>query len=155
MNKKLIHYNHSSRNGKKISYIVLHDTGNTAASADALNHYKYFSRGNRKASAHYFVDQDGVVQIIEDARSAWHCGDGRGKYGISNSNSIGIEICINEGNNMTKTLDFTRELIRELMDFYSIPKERVIRHYDASRKICPASMHPNNWGKWWGFWKSL
>lgn len=29
-----------------------------------------------------------------------------------------------------------------------IPAERVIRHYDASRKNCPASMSENNWEKW-------
>ena len=30
----------------------------------------------------------------------------------------------------------------------NIPAERVIRHYDASRKNCPASMRNNNWAKW-------
>lgn len=155
LNKKLIHYNHSSRNGTKIAYIILHDTGNPAPTANALNHYRYFSQGNRRASAHYFVDQEGVVQIVEDGRAAWHCGDGRGRYGVTNANSLGVEICINQGNDRTKTLEHTRNLVRELMDFYKIPKQRVLRHYDASRKNCPASMSQNNWALWWGFWESL
>lgn len=97
LNKQLIHYNYSSRKNTPIAYIVVHDTGNPDPGADAMAHYRYFSGGNRKASAHYFVDDGGVVQIIEDAYAAWHCGDGRGKHGITNRNSIGVEICINRG----------------------------------------------------------
>jgi N-acetylmuramoyl-L-alanine amidase len=31
----------------------------------------------------------------------------------------------------------------------------VVRHYDASRKICPRSMSENNWEKWWAFREKL
>ncbi|MCD1148042.1 N-acetylmuramoyl-L-alanine amidase [Peptoniphilus sp. KCTC 25270] len=155
LDKRLIHYNFSKRGGTAIRYLVIHDTGNVSSTATALNHYRYFAGGDRQASAHYFVDQEGVVQIIEDAQSAWHCGDGRGRYGITNSNSIGIEFCVNRGNDEKRTLEHLRELVRELMKFYGIPRERVVRHYDASRKICPGSMRENNWAKWWGFWESL
>ena len=155
LDKRLIHFNKSSRKGVRISYIVVHDTGNPSKGADALAHFRYFGGGNRQASAHYFVDDKGVVQIIEDADAAWHCGDGRGRYGITNGNSIGVELCINEGNDRRATLAFARELIRELMAFYGIPKAHVVRHYDASRKRCPGSMAANNWGEWWGFWESL
>ena len=138
MDKKLIRYNFSSRQGARIAYIVVHDTGNRAASADAMNHYRYFNGGNRRAYA------------------AWHCGDGRGRYGIRNSNSIGVELCINQGNDMAKTYDYARDLIRELMAYYGIPKSRVVRHYDASRKVCPGHMlGKGDWGPWWGFWESL
>ena len=33
----------------------------------------------------------------------------------------------------------------------NIPPERVVRHYDASRKNCPASMSNNNWAYWQDF----
>lgn len=156
LNKKLIHYNSSSRRGRKISYIVVHDTGNRKKGANAMNHYRYFAGGDRQASAHYFVDQDGVVQIIEDERAAWHCGDGRGRYKITNTNSLGIELCINEGNDMEKTYAHASELIRELMAFYGLSKSRVVRHYDASRKICPGHMKgKGDWGPWWGFWERI
>ena len=36
-----------------------------------------------------------------------------------------------------------------------IPAERILRHYDASRKNCPASMSENNWAKWSDFKKEL
>lgn len=154
LNKKLIHYNYSPRRDR-IKYIVIHDTGNTAPTANALNHYRYFAGGNRRASAHYFIDQDGVVQVIEDAHAAWHCGDGRGRHGITNANSIGIELCINQGNNMEKTKTHATKLIRELMSHYHLPKSHVVRHYDASRKNCPATMRGQNWEPWWGFWEQI
>lgn len=155
IDRRPIRYNFSSRRGAKIRYLVVHDTGNPAPSADALAHYRYFGGGDRQASAHYFVDENRVVQLIEDAYAAWHCGDGRGRYGITNANSIGIELCINGGNDMKKTYDRARTLLRFLMETYRIPKERVVRHYDASRKRCPGSMAGKNWGAWWGFWESL
>lgn len=155
INKKLIHYNFSSRNGTRIAYIVVHDTGNPSPGADAMAHYRYFGGGNRRASAHYFVDDHGVVQIIEDAYAAWHCGDGRGKRGITNRNSIGVEICINRGVDRKAALVHARDLVRELMAFYRIPKDRVVRHFDASGKICPGTMAAKNWAEWWGFWESL
>ena len=155
INKKLIHYNFSSRNGTRIAYIVVHDTGNPAPGADAMAHYHYFGGGNRRASAHYFVDDHGVVQIIEDAYAAWHCGDGRGKRGITNRNSIGVEICINRGVDRRAALAHARDLVRELMAFYRIPKDHVVRHFDASGKICPGTMAAKNWAEWWGFWESL
>ena len=33
----------------------------------------------------------------------------------------------------------------------NIPPERVVRHYDASRKNCPASMSNNDWAYWQDF----
>lgn len=155
VNKQLIRYNYSSRGGAKIKYIVVHDTGNPAATANAMNHYRYFNGGNRRASAHYFVDEAGVVQCVEDAMSAWHCGDGRGRYGITNSNSIGVEICINADNDMERTYEHAQALIRALMKWHGIPKERVVRHWNASRKLCPGHMAANGWEKWWRFWDGI
>lgn len=155
LRKKLIRRNYASRRGTSIKYIVVHDTGNPNRGADAYAHYRYFNGAYRGASAHYFVDEDGVLEIVEQANSAWHCGDGRGRYGITNSNSIGIELCINRGNDMEKTYEHAKTLIRELMATYNLSKSRVVRHYDASRKLCPAHMSKDNWAKWWGFWESI
>lgn len=128
-------------------YIVVHDTGNPGATA--YNHYQYFNGGNRGASAHYFVDDKDIIQIINDYDAAWHCGDGNGIYGITNFNSIGIEMCLTD--NMDKVTASTVDLIVELMQEWDIPIERVVRHYDASRKSCPNHMASNNWSKWWAF----
>lgn len=144
--KKLIGYNYSS--GNDIKYIVVHDTGNTGAGANAMAHYNYFGGGDRQASAHYFVDESNIVQIIEDWNAAWHCGDGHGAYGITNHNSIGIEICINSDGNYNKAVSNAIDLVKAKMKEYNVPLERVVRHYDASRKNCPASMSTNGWAKW-------
>ena len=152
INKKLIKYNFSSRNGIKVKYIVVHDTGNPRNGAGAQNHYLYFNGGNRNASAHYFVDDKEIIQTVEDFNASWHCGDGKGRYGITNSNSIGIEICINEDSDFDKALGNAIVLIRYLMGKYNISKEMVVRHFDASRKVCPKSMSDMGWRKWSEFW---
>src|SRR5690606_36630652 len=70
---------------------------------------------------------------------------------ITNKNSIGIEICVNSDGNYAKAFQNAVELVAYLMKELNIPIERVVRHYDASRKSCPASMSANNWSKWQEF----
>lgn len=135
--KKIIKYNYSSRNGRKIEYIVVHDTGNTGKGADVNAHFNFFNGADRQSSADYFVDDHSIGQFVEDWNYSWHCGDGKGKYGITNSNSIGIEICINSDGNYVQAVKNTAELVRFLMDKYNIDINHVARHYDASRKSCP------------------
>ncbi len=141
-------YNISARTAP-ISYLVVHDTGNTAKTADAKAHFSYFQGGNRNSSADIFVD-DGSAWYVNDYTKfySWHCGDGNGKYGITNKNSIGIELCINQDGDYTQTLKNAVQVIKELMKELNIPLDRVVRHYDASRKICPGTMSANNWQRW-------
>ena len=148
---KHIKYNYSNRNNKKIKYIVIHDTGNPRKAANAEAHFRYFNQKGRNASAHYFVDSHESLQLVADHHSAWHCGDGKGKYGITNSNSIGIEICINSDGNFENALINTYNLILHLIEKYNICNRNVLRHYDASRKICPGTMSLDNWGMWLDF----
>lgn len=151
--KKISQYNYSSRNGSKIEYLILHDTGNFKDTAK--NNADYFFGGNRNASAHYFVDETSIYQVVEDGNSAWHVGDGKGINGITNRNSIGIEMCNSGGYIAKATVDITIELVRELMKKYNIDINHVKRHYDASKKICPRSMSDNSWALWNDFIKQL
>lgn len=151
INEKLVKLNYSSRKNTPILYIVIHDTGNTSRGANAETHFHYFNNADRGASAHYFVDDKQILRIIKDEDKSWHCGDGHGKYGITNENSIGIEMCINADGDENKTYQATVELTKHLMNQYNIPVERVVRHYDASRKICPYTWNKNNWAKWQQF----
>ena len=155
INEKLVKYNFSSRNGEKIKYISIHDTGNKRRGADAEAHFTLHNRGDRGASAHYFVDDKQILRIIKDEHKSWHCGDGKGKYGIRNQNSIGIEMCINSDGDFNKTYLNTLKLTKYLMEKYNIPLENVVRHYDASRKICPNIWKENNWEKWNKFKEDL
>lgn len=145
-------YNVGTRTGS-IQYIVIHDTGNTSAGATAQANVNYFNGGDRQSSADYFIDDRGVVAFNPDIHHnyTWHCGDGRGAYGITNANSVGIEICVNSDGKysqaVTNAVNFTRALMSQL----GLGIDRVVRHYDASRKNCPASMSDNNWANWINF----
>lgn len=146
--QKLSPYNHYNYNS--VEYIVIHDVGTVST---AKNNADYFYGGNRGASAHYFVDGTGIIwQVVADGHGGWHVGDGGNAYGIGNTNSIGIEMCL-ESNH--KTLPFTQaqtiELTKMLQAKYGVPNSRVVRHYDASRKRCPGSMADNDWAEWKAF----
>lgn len=140
-----------SRRGNSIRYLVIHDTGNPNKGAGALAHRNYVENNKRGASAHYFVDDKVIVQYVGDSLSAGSVGDGKGKYGITNANSLSIEMCINSDADYAKTYENTVELTKNLMKKFNIPIDRVVRHYDASRKSCPNHMRQNNWSKWWKF----
>ena len=151
-----IKYNRSNRGGTPIRYIVVHDTGNPSRGANATAHYNYFNGGDRSSSADFFVDDTQVLCVNDYYKYyTWHCGDGRGKYGITNRNSVGIEFCINVDSDRNKTLERTAQLVRELMQELNIPIDRVVRHYDASRKNCPQSMSGNGWAQWYEFKEKL
>lgn len=142
INKKLIKYNHSGVN--KPVYIVIHETDNTDIGADAERHYKYFNGGDRGASAHYVVDDKQAIQLVEHNVQSWHNGK---KYvsnpsvpQCNNSNSIGIEICVNQDGDYSKAVANAADLTKKLMKELNIPVDRVIRHYDSCGKQCPAKM---------------
>lgn len=133
-----------------VRYIVVHYTGaQTPAYPHALNNCQYFAGGNRNASAHYFIDEESIYEYAQPAtKCCWHVGDGRGAYGITNQNSIGIEVC-QQGD-----LPFNEEeikrlawLTQKLMKDFHVPAERVVRHYDASRKACPYYYTPYGSGR--------
>ena len=146
INKKISRFNNSGRNGNSVKYIVMHYTGNKGDTAK--NNVDYFYNGNRNASAHYFVDDKSIWQSVEESRAAWAVGDGRGRYGITNQNSISIEMCCNLQGVVSETTENNAlELAKYLVNKYGLSINRVVRHYDASRKACP------NWSeaRWQNF----
>lgn len=155
INKKQIAYNRSRRTDS-IKYIVVHDTGNTDSGANAERHYRNFNGGNRGSSADIFVDDTQALQVNDyHTYYSWHCGDGHGKYGITNNNSVGVEMCINSDGDYDKAFENTVEVVKQLMTELNIDAAHVVRHYDASRKNCPASMSGNGWAKWLEFKRRL
>lgn len=147
-------YNKMPRYGASIQYIVVHDTG--VQGQTAQNNLDYFSGGDRQASAHFFVDSAMVGQSVEENMASWHCGDGGGIYGITNYNSIGIEMCPQNNCIPQATQDLTIELILYLQKKYNVSNDRVVRHYDASRKNCPQFLNRDgNWSGWIAFKNKL
>lgn len=133
-----IRWNVTLKVARSIEYIAIHYTGTDAS---ALNNVKYFSTGNRGASADFFVDKDGsIFQFNANIANyyTWHCGDGKGKYGISNANSIGIEVVSSGAEFTDAQKKALRELVPWLMEQHGVKPANVVRHYDASRKACPA-----------------
>lgn len=131
-------YNLSPRR-EAVRYIVVHYVGDgTSAAGSAKRNCMYFAGGDRQASAHYFIDDGSIYEYADpSAHAAWHVGDGHGRYGITNANSVGIEVCNNGGPYTEAEIDRLTWLVQRLMARFGVPAERVVRHYDASRKMCP------------------
>lgn len=136
---------YSGRGGNSIKYIVMHYTANDGDTDEGNAHY--FQGAGRRASAHYFVDEDSVTQSVRDRDAAWHCGGALESshhplHNICmNRNSLGVEMCSDiVGGKYTitqQTVDRTVELVRWLMDKYGIDVDHVVRHYDVTGKDCP------------------
>ena len=132
--------NFDSGSINRIKYIVVHFTANNGDTAYGNTNYFKSYRG---ASAHYFVDENGIYQSVEDKNIAWHCGAKKYKHSTCrNSNSLGVELCSRKDSKgnfyfMDKTVDNAVELIKMLMAKYNVPIANVIRHYDVTGKNCP------------------
>ena len=168
--KDLTKVNRGAKGANRPQWIVIHFVG---ASGQAQANADYFRYTYRSASAHYFVDPKQIIQVVEDDTPAWHIGDGYssglGQYngyhrvGATNNNSIGIEGCqdTTTGKNVwfwdfhPKTYEQMLLLTKHLQEKYNIPDSRVIRHYDASGKMCPGNWQWNNWAKWHQFKRDL
>lgn len=152
----LINFYDSNRSKSAIKYIILHYVG---AVSTAKNNAEYFYDKFRGASAHYFVDENEIWQVVEDNDSAWAIGANKYYTDARNTNSISIEMCCYK--NSKGKLDIKEavvnkaiELTKELMKKYDIDADHVIRHYDATRKLCPAPF-VNDESRWQDFKKAL
>lgn len=139
------------RSVRDIQYLVIHYTGNDGDSAKG--NANYFKNHIVEASAHYFVDDAGIVQSVPDDFTAYSVGGkkypscaktGGGRfYGkCTNANSISVELCDTRKNGKydftEKTLENAAELSRLLLKKYKIPVDNIIRHFDVVGKNCPA-----------------
>lgn len=118
-------------------YVVIHETDNWSKGAGAKTHAKAMFNGNLAGTVHYYVDSDSIYQTLAHEDGAWAVGDGKGKYGITNRNSINIEICVNPETDYYKAVDKAEQLAASLLKQYGWGIDRLKRHYDASRKHCP------------------
>lgn len=130
----------------KPSYIVIHETDNWSKGADAKAHATAMKNGNLAGTVHYYVDSKSVYQTLDHNDGAWAVGDGKGKYGITNRNSINIEICVNPETDYYKAVDKAEQLAAQLLKQYGWGTDRLKRHYDASRKNCPRRIQAE--GRW-------
>ncbi len=135
------HYN--GLNPKK--YITIHQTGNSRKGSNAIAHGKLIMNGYH-ATWHYTVDDKNIVKHFNEDIQCWHCGDGKGK---GNTQSIGIELCINEDGDYIKTIENGVKLVKYLMKKYSIPITNVVQHHYWSGKDCPKQIREGKKGITW------
>ena len=149
--------NHSSRNGRGVSLLVLHATaGNAASSLGHLINPAPGGKPQNAVSIHYLIAKSGAVyQLVPEALAAWHAGAatwlGLGSDAIREC-SIGIEL---ENRNDSRDpypaeqMDALTELARALIDRYHIRRENVVRHLDIAvprgRKSDPAGFPWMGW----------
>ena len=145
--------NYSNDASRKVSYIVMHYTGNDDDNAE--NNAKYFSNNDVDVSAHFFVDETRIHQSVELRDMAWHCGtDGRYYHSkCRNANSFGIEMTTAGKYKISaKTIENSAYLCAYLCELLNIKSGEVdtyvLRHYDVTHKRCPAQMvdNANEWG---------
>lgn len=139
--------------------IVVHNTDNFRAGADARTHAEAQHNGElSNMSAHYYVDDgETAYQAAPHSRGCWHVGVNYGgnnlfgRYG--NRNSIGVEMCVQNGYNYEKAFQNTVAVVKEIMRETGIPASRVYRHYDICSKHCPSQIM--NKGDWERFKKAI
>ena len=143
--------NRSNYGGKRstadIKYIVIHYTANDGDTAKGNGNY--FANNKVGVSAHYFVDDDVIINSVPDDYIAWAVGGSKYKYTkggtfygrCTTANSISVELCDTKKNGVydftEATMKNAADLVKLLMEKYTVPVERVIRHYDVMGKVCP------------------
>lgn len=140
---------------RQIKYLAIHFTaGSSSAPGRARSIKRVFEQ--RSASADFAVDDAEMVQFNPDLRNyyCWAVGDKKASNvncpSACNRNTISIEICstLDRGTSANvpnhigwgftdAALANALRLARMLMRKYGIPKERVVRHYDITGKLCP------------------
>lgn len=123
-------------------WITVHNTGNTAAGANAEMHTRYVDGAAPNPSWHFTVDDKDVFQELPVHVAGYHAGDGDGQ---GNNASIGIEICVNEGIDWERAKDNAVALIAKLCTDLEIDSDHVVPHRFWSGKYCPARILDEGW----------
>lgn len=143
INKQYVSNNNSYPRQNPI-YIVIHNTDNYSAGANAKAHASAQYNGNFEGySAHIYVDDKTAYQSMPYDRGAWHVGvdyGGRLFETVNNRNSVAIEMCVQSGYDYEKAFANTVNVCKQLMEQFDIPAERVVQHYDVCAKNCPSAI---------------
>ena len=134
-------------NDDNILWVVVHESGMPGVGNDAelLAKIQYDQahgdRAYREASWNYQVDEGQIYQSFADSVYCWHAGGDYGRHlPYKNSNSIGIEMCINRDGNYDGSMRHDSKLVANLLYNYNLGFENLIRHYDTAGKECPSYM---------------
>lgn len=130
--------------------LVMHYTG-MKSGAEALSR---MCDPAAQVSAHYMVDEDGVIyQLVDEKKRAWHAGISCWKGRASlNHTSIGIEI-VNPGHEWgyrpftEAQMHAVAALSKSILSRFDIPPENVVGHSDIApnRKEDPGELFDWKW----------
>lgn len=143
-NRLITPYNKTIMENKKNDWLVIHYVG---ATSSAENNAKYFYNAKRGASAHYFVDENSIWQVVDERDAAWHVGGAKVYYnGCRNSNSIGIEMCCKKDANgkwyfEDKTVENTIWLAKTIIKRYNLDLNHVVRHRRCNWQKLSRTLH--------------
>ena len=129
----------------KVLYLVLHDTGNIGSTARGNANYYNQSAYEQQASAHFFVDDKEIIQVIPTNEKAWHVrylvGIDKQMYGVSaNDASLGIEFCYGGAIGSQASYNNYVDLISTLCKQFNLdPKTKLTAHatLDPERRTDP------------------
>ena len=124
-------------------YVCLHYTGGAgrANGETARANAQYYQRMGAviQCGAHYFVGDDGIYSSTPEGRGAWT----QGNY-YANHQCISIEVVAGWGEGYSAMeISLLQELVPWLMERYSVPASRVIRHYDVCDVFPGATIDPH------------
>lgn len=149
-----------SRSGeelKNVEYIVSHGTGNPGSTA--YNNRNYFNRVQPSASAHTFIDDEYILEIIPLDEKAWHV-----RYNVTRDNAlfgedandaaIGVELAY--GGNIDFWEAYNRYVWYHayLVDKYNLnPETDIVAHstLDPGRRADPQNILHQHGISWAGF----
>lgn len=139
----------------KVRFLVAHETAN--AKADADDHFSYFNNHQPSASAHTFIDDKKILEIIPLWEKAWHVHydkplDNQLFGDDANDVAIGVELC--------RTGHFSQAYDRYVWYFAYLcrkfaldPKKHIVAHskLDPQRRSDPESWLLPNGVTWDNF----
>lgn len=133
----------SGENLDEVQFVVSHDTGNPGATAYANR--EYFENVDPSASAHTFIDDKYILEIIPLDEKAWHV-----RYGVpvdnrlygadANNAAIGVELAYGGNINFEEAYQRYIWYHAYLMDKFSLqPLEDIVSHskLDPTRRTDP------------------
>lgn len=138
----------NSRSGQKISkviFIVSHDTGNPGSTA--YGNRNYFDKQQPSASAHTFIDDKYILEIIPLSEKAWHVrynvtADNKRFGDDANDAAIGVEFCHGGKINFQEAYNRYVWYHAFLCDKFGLdPMKHIVAHssLDPSRRSDPQS----------------
>lgn len=125
------------REGKKVSFVVVHHAVGTLASTDSV-----FQNQQRNTSAHYCVGRNGEIhQYVDERNTAFHAGQWN-----ANLQSVGIEHEDLAKDDFTDTqYETSAALIREICERHGLPinSSTVLPHRNFVATACPGDLDIN------------